>query len=112
KMTCSHEVKRPGIRGVKHSMAALPVDDETHRIIADIRSDDFYCIENAELEQDADLKEKLFYLGVKSKYCFGIHDQEGRITGVLYLHFNYLSAVRPDQIQGIKMTVNQISNLL
>lgn len=112
KMTCSHEVKRPGVKGVKSAIIAVPVDDEVHRIVMDIRKDEYFTIENVDNEEDIDLRERLTYLGVKCKYCFGIHDQEGRITGILYLHFNHLSPIHPNQVQGIKMTVNQISTLL
>lgn len=110
KMTCSHEVKKPREKGVKQSIIGVPVDGETHNILSKIRSEEIYEVEDAGTVQDIDLKERFSYLGVKSKYCFGIHDSSGRIVGVLYMHFGRKGGL--ENAHGPRMTVSEISSLL
>lgn len=112
KMTCSHEVKRPGIKGMKPLFNGVQVPETTHQVISAIRTDDYYCIEDSDLEKDIDYKEALSFLDVKSLQSFGIRDGNGRIVGLLTVHFNYSRALNSSQSQGILLTANQITSLL
>jgi hypothetical protein len=112
KMTCSHEVKRPGIKGMKPLFNGVQVPENIHHIISAIRTDDYYCVEDVTQLGDIDYKEALEFLEVKCLESFAIKDNNGRIVGLLTIHFNHIRAINSAQSQGILLTANEVSSLL